>query len=309
MLLAFISIRLLGRWAALSRRHPPGRAWWSTGPTTRPTDTDDYWVSEYPRPASEELALLGGLPSVPNGDGLGVVCFDLETTGLSGGAGTGAFLVGFGWFDRGAFRTCQYFLPTLAAERRMLNVAGTMLERAATLVTFNGKSFDVPIADARFVFHRLASPFGILGHVDLLHPARRLWPLSDTRLTGLEQAVLGIRRDGDVPGAEMRGTWRSYVAATPNWWRPCSSIIGSTWQRSVCSQGSRVRFCVWELVPPPIRSRHLGWDNSTRRLGCRPPRRRLALEHRVRRITRKLERALTVQTEPRSLLGTSSGEP
>ena len=356
-------------------------------------------VGEYPRPALEELAVLGGLPSVPNGDG-GVVCFDLETTGLSGGAGTVAFLVGFGWFDRGAFRTCQYFLPTLAAERRMLNVAATMLERAATLVTFNGKSFDVPIADARFAFHRLASPFGILGHVDLLHPARRLWPLSDTRLTGLEQAVLGIRRDGDVPSAEiparyvafLRGGDPELVAAVLEHNRldlaslglltglACEILrlgVGATthpaqalglgqlyekaglqtaavacyqvaargpafpdtrcealrrlasshrrsrryaeaaesWQALLTIPGLSPRVTHEASVALAIHYEHRSPDLAlaerlaTRALAReRRPRRRLALEHRVRRITRKLERALTVQTEPRSLLGTSSGE-
>jgi hypothetical protein len=140
-----------------------------------------------------------------------VVYFDLETTGLSGGAGTVAFLIGFGWFDDGAFHTCQYLLPTLSAERRMLDAASHLLRDADTLVTFNGKSFDVPVTEARYAFHRLVSPLAGLRHVDLLHPARRLWPLGETRLTALEQTVLGVRRQGDVPGSEIPARYVAFL--------------------------------------------------------------------------------------------------
>ena len=168
-------------------------------------------VGEYPRPRPAPLSVVGGVPRVLDASGPRTVYFDLETTGLSGGAGTVAFLVGFGWFEGGAFRTVQYLLPTLAAESRLLRRVAELLESAATLVTFNGKSFDVPITDARFALYRLRSPLGRLTHVDLLHPARRLWSESQTRLVGLERAVLGVRREGDVPGGEIPARYVAYL--------------------------------------------------------------------------------------------------
>ena len=76
----------------------------------------------------------------------------------------------------------------------------------AGVATYNGKSFDLPLLETRYVLHRLASPFGGLPHVDLLHPARRLWrdpEAEDCRLTTLEQTLCGYAREGDVPGFEI----------------------------------------------------------------------------------------------------------
>ena len=132
-----------------------------------------------------------------------VVCLDLETTGLRGGAGTFAFVVGFGWFEQGAFRTHQFVLSQLSAERWMLQAAAEVVGRATTLLTFNGKSFDAPVMETRWALHRLPSPLEALRHVDLLHPARRLWRSDEGRLASLERAVLGLRRVDDVPGADV----------------------------------------------------------------------------------------------------------
>ena len=102
--------------------------------------------------------------------------FDIETTGLSGGAGTYAFLVGCAWFcDDGAFLTRQYLLTSHGDERPMLESVAGELARAGTLVTFNGKSFDVPVLEMRYMFHRLPWPGARLPHLDVLHPARLFW--------------------------------------------------------------------------------------------------------------------------------------
>ncbi len=102
--------------------------------------------------------------------------FDLETTGLSGGAGTCAFLIGYGWFEGDGFRTRQYFLAGYGHEAALLRMAvGPLNDDTAALVSFNGKTFDVPLIQGRYLFHRLSSPFDAAPHVDLLHPARRLW--------------------------------------------------------------------------------------------------------------------------------------
>ena len=140
-----------------------------------------------------------------------IIALDLETTGLSGGAGTLPFLVGLGWFDRRAFHTCQYFLSALTGERRILAAVADVLGRAGTLLTFNGRSFDVPIIDSRWSLHRMRSPLSELMHVDLLHPARWLWRANETRLVTLERTVLGVRRVGDVPGPEIPGRYVAYL--------------------------------------------------------------------------------------------------
>ncbi len=140
-----------------------------------------------------------------------VVCFDLETTGLSGGAGTVAFLVGLGWFESGTFHTCQYFLSHLGDEAPMLRAVAQVLAKAHTVVTFNGRSFDGPVTDTRFAFHRQPSPLGTLRHVDLLHASRRLWKRDECRLVRLERDVLGLHRVGDVPGAEIPARYVGFL--------------------------------------------------------------------------------------------------
>jgi uncharacterized protein len=139
-----------------------------------------------------------------------VIFVDLETTGLSGGAGTIAFLVGCGYFDLGAFHVRQFLLVSHAAERALLAAAAELLEDASLLVTYNGKSFDMPVMETRWAFHRLPVPFEDLPHLDMVHVARRLWKgrvgeiaEGGCRLTTLERALLNMRRTGDVPGFEI----------------------------------------------------------------------------------------------------------
>jgi hypothetical protein len=135
--------------------------------------------------------------------------FDLETTGLGGGAGTYAFLVGCGRFDdAGGFLTRQFVLMRPADERPLLQMFAIELARAGTLVSFNGKSFDAPLIETRHSFHRLEWTGGSLPHLDVLHPARRFWsdggPLAPACSLGvLETQVLGARRIGDVAGFEI----------------------------------------------------------------------------------------------------------
>ena len=135
-----------------------------------------------------------------------VVFFDVETTGLSGGAGTLAFLAGCGWFESDAFRIRQFFLSGPAGERAMLEALGEIFDDASLLVTFNGRSFDVPVMEMRWAFHRRATPTDGLPHFDMLPPARRLWGIDaeqNCSLTSLERSVLGVHRHGDVPGFEI----------------------------------------------------------------------------------------------------------
>jgi uncharacterized protein len=159
----------------------------------------------------ERLRLLD--PSLPRPDGIGsrMLFVDLETTGLSGGAGTMAFLVGCGWFDLGAFQVRQFLLTSYAAERALLSAVAECLIDTSLLVTYNGKTFDVPVMETRWLFHRMPLPLESVRHFDMLHPARRLWRRREgevdeeacCRLSTLERVLCGVDRVGDVPGMEI----------------------------------------------------------------------------------------------------------
>jgi len=138
---------------------------------------------------------------------------DLETTGLAGGAGTYAFLVGCGWFDGATFRLRQFFLSNFGAERALLESVAELAAGTACVVTYNGKSFDLPLMETRFVLQRMPTPFADMPHVDMLHPARRLWREDDVecRLTNLERTLNGHEREGDVPGFEIPSRYFHYV--------------------------------------------------------------------------------------------------
>lgn len=143
------------------------------------------------------------------------VFFDLETTGLSGGAGTHAFLVGLGRFDEdGGFVTRQYLLVKYADERALLEAVGIELAGAGAIISFNGKSFDAPVLETRYLFHRLEWPGGRLPHFDAIYPARRFWAADENAscaLNVLEHKVLGARRTGDVAGFEIPARYFQFV--------------------------------------------------------------------------------------------------
>jgi uncharacterized protein YprB with RNaseH-like and TPR domain len=137
---------------------------------------------------------------------------DTETTGLSGGTGTLAFLVGCGRFDRGRFVVEQWFLRDPGEEPAMLCALRERLEEATAIVSFNGKAFDLPLLRARYVMNRLGAP-PTLPHFDLVHVARRIYGdrLAERRLVSLERDVLGFVREGDVPGGEIPARYASFL--------------------------------------------------------------------------------------------------
>ena len=149
------------------------------------------------------------------------VFFDTETTGLSGGAGTIAFLAGCGWFEPGGFRVRQWLLTSQSGERLLLKKLGAAVEAASLLVSYNGRSFDVPLMDMRWAYHRQPSPFDDVPHFDMLPPARKLWgrresaadPGGDSScsLSTLERDVLGFHRVGDVPGFEIPARYFQFL--------------------------------------------------------------------------------------------------
>lgn len=145
-----------------------------------------------------------------------LVYFDLETTGLSGGAGMVAFLAGVGEWTPDGFRTTQFLLPALAAERALLHALNGYLGEDAILVTYNGRTFDVPVMELRGEMQRVPQVVCALPHLDMLHAARRLWRLSEDgdrscRLTHLEESVLGVGRVGDVGGFEIPARYFQFV--------------------------------------------------------------------------------------------------
>lgn len=164
---------------------------------------------------------------------------DIETTGLSGGAGMYVFLIGCGFFDGDAFRTRQIFLPSFSDEHRLLSEIAALVEDAGAIVTFNGRTFDVPVMEMRYLFHRRESPFGELPHVDMLHPARRLWKRRHVdaawhadsldghpqgcSLPALERGVLGFERIDDVPGFEIPGRYFHYLRTSDT--RPLEPVL------------------------------------------------------------------------------------
>jgi uncharacterized protein YprB with RNaseH-like and TPR domain len=138
---------------------------------------------------------------------------DTETTGLAGGTGTCAFLIGIGCVEGTQFVIRQFFLRDYPEEKAILHALAEILHSFDGLVTYNGKTFDVPLLETRYALARLKSPFGRLLHLDALHPSRRLWKLrlESCKLTDLESAVLGIEREGDVPGSEIPGIYFDYL--------------------------------------------------------------------------------------------------
>jgi uncharacterized protein YprB with RNaseH-like and TPR domain len=168
-------------------------------------------------PPWPRLSLLGG---VDQNERAPLLFIDLETTGLAGGAGTYAFLVGCGWFDGPTFRIRQFFLAAYAGERALLDGLARLTDGVSGVVSFNGKSFDLPLIETRYLFHRMRTPFAGLPHVDMLHPARRLWRgeedeaagrTASCRLAILEHALCGVTRQGDVPGFEIPARYFNYV--------------------------------------------------------------------------------------------------
>jgi len=139
--------------------------------------------------------------------------FDTETTGLSGGTGTYAFLAGLGFFEGHHFVVRQYFLRDYPEEDAMLEALAIDLSQFDMLVSFNGKAFDWPLMETRFRLNRRRAPLAGAPHLDLLHPARRLWKerLQQCNLQNLESKVLGVERVEDVAGEMIPSLYFEYL--------------------------------------------------------------------------------------------------
>lgn len=158
-------------------------------------------------------AALGLEPGVAEATGGSPTAFDLETTGLSGGAGTVAFLAAFARpAEGGAVEISQYFMDDYPAEPAFIAAVDAELALAAPLISYNGSSFDLPLYRGRCVMNGVRPRLPSRA-VDLLHTARRLYKRSvgECSLASIERAVLGMERGPDLPGALVPEAYFRYL--------------------------------------------------------------------------------------------------
>lgn len=186
----------------------------------RPAAQDCY-VRETRFPLPEGTRLPDGLLSFMQGDPA-IPChldperllfLDTETTGLSHGAGTVAFLVGVGEIKDGVLTVRQYLMRDYDEEPFVLRRTQRDLNACQALVTFNGRSFDMPLLQTRFVMQRMPMDTDRIPHADLLHTARRVWKLRLKRcnLGTLEEIIFHEPREDDLPGAEVPQRFFDYL--------------------------------------------------------------------------------------------------
>jgi uncharacterized protein YprB with RNaseH-like and TPR domain len=162
---------------------------------------------------AEILGLLALDPRVSASDPRRALYFDTETTGLGGGAGVLAFLVGLAWFDAGLrLHAEQFLLRSPAEELPLLEALSERFEQADLLVSYNGKAFDLPLLNGRMVMNRRPK-LPDRAHLDLLHVARRLHKtrLGPCRLISLESDVLGFVRGPDIAGIDIAPRYAHFL--------------------------------------------------------------------------------------------------
>ena len=154
------------------------------------------------------LSLAGAAVDDPGS----VVFLDIETTALNAGAGTLVVVVGLGFYADDQFVVRQYVLHDPANELAFLGAIAGELNRFTSVVTFNGKRFDLPLLEGRFHLNRRPVPFPVR-HLDLLHPARRIWRrrLRHCSLGALESRILGVIRESDLLGAEVPDRYFAFL--------------------------------------------------------------------------------------------------
>src|SRR5713101_5508341 len=218
--------RLLGAAVARNRygEHLAIRNWYSTPEYREPSPlclellsrTGEEGVSRRARAALADLSRW--------------LFLDTETTGLAGGTGTYAFLVGIAWWDAGGLQLEQFFLRDFSEEHSLLHELTARIAERPVLVTFNGKSFDWPLLENRFTMTRKIAVPRLAAHLDLLHPSRALWKmrLGSVRLVDLERRVLdaarlGWHRQDDVLAALIPQHYFDYLRGGPA--EPLAAVV------------------------------------------------------------------------------------
>jgi hypothetical protein len=141
------------------------------------------------------------------------VFIDTETTGLAGGSGTYAFLIGVGFFDCTGFKLNQYFMRDYDEEPAVLFSLGNLLKDFEAVVSFNGRAYDIPLLSARFLINRMENHVEKPLHLDLLSSARRLYRerLESVSLSSLETKLFSLHREGDIPSFEIPSIYFRYL--------------------------------------------------------------------------------------------------
>jgi uncharacterized protein len=141
------------------------------------------------------------------------VFLDTETTGLTGGTGTFAFMIGLGFFKEDGFLIHQLFMRDYSEERASLSLLKEVLEPFQFLVTFNGRHYDIPLLETRFILSRMASKIKEMPNFDLLYPSRKIWKgaYENCRLVTLESELLGMGRSDDVPSEWIPSLYFDYI--------------------------------------------------------------------------------------------------
>jgi len=221
-----------------------------------------HWEIEehYTQHGNVDTATLSRLPAhllnaISNGNIADVpptrwAFLDTETTGLAGGTGTVAFLVGVGRITPQGFAVRQFFMRDFGEESSQLAALAAHLNDFDVLVTYNGKSFDAPLLETRYRMNRAQPPFERLHHVDLLHGSRRLWKLrfESCRLVELEHRILGYTRIGDVPGEMIPQLYYDFIK------RPRPALLEPVFEHNRLDIVSLA--CLTAIVPRAFQEPH-----------------------------------------------------
>ena len=205
-------------------QYDPERLSQVLGATAKTNQYGDYlsvrcWCAQPPRYSPDLRALTLLMPDAPDeiADPEQWLFLDTETTGLAGGSGTYAFLVGVAWWEGGGLEIEQFFLREYSGERSLLFALRERIAEHPVLVTFNGKSFDWPLLETRYRMSRKVSVPTPRAHLDFLHPARNLWRLrlGSVRLSELERHVLSWDREADLLSGQIPHIYFDYLRGGP----------------------------------------------------------------------------------------------
>ena len=233
--------RLLGAGVARNHfgEHLAVRNWFSTPESFDPSPVSLELLSRT-RDESLSRKTRGAL-----GDPSKWLFLDTETTGLAGGTGTYAFLIGLAWWDAGGLQIEQFLMRDFTEEYSLLQELSERVKERPVLVTFNGKSFDWPLLENRFAMTRSIAAPKPAAHLDLLHPARALWKLrlGSVRLAELERCVLDARqlgwhRGGDIESALIPQYYFDYLRGGP-----AQPIVGIVRHNQLDLRGLAALFC------------------------------------------------------------------
>jgi Predicted exonuclease len=229
-------LRGTGSSATASPAEEPAAAHQTVEPQSAPADTDrlenlsEEWSSmgvkllhneagsflirrqSYPADHKHGIHGLGELPAAASGlsafHGATIapeelLYLDLETTGLGVGTGNVPFMVGLAYWTGGELIVEQAVIRHPAEERAMLYYLNSKLGSYRYLVSYNGKTFDWPVMQTRFIMNGYNRKLWEPLHLDFLHPSRSIWKntLTSLRLSHVEEERLGIERIDDVPGS------------------------------------------------------------------------------------------------------------